>query len=73
MYRLALISIESGACVANPIYKTDQECYDQLDAMKKLSGSVHFDEDEEGRRYVVPARPNDFIIVIEPVHVEEVL
>lgn len=70
MFRLALIAVQSGACVANPVYKTEQECFDQIEAMNLATGGVQLDVDVDGRKYIVPARPNDFVIVIEPLEGE---
>lgn len=71
MFRLALIAVESGACVANPVYETEEECYEQIHSMTFDTGKVKLDKDLDGRTYIVPARPNDFVFVIEPVMDED--
>lgn len=74
MYRLALIAIESGACVANPVYETEKECFDQANMIYNAplgETSVQFEADLDGRKYIVPVKPNSFVVVVEPVTEEE--
>ena len=74
MYRLALIAIESGACVANPVYETEKECFDQANMIYDAglgAETVQLESDVEGRKYIIPVRPKDFVVIIEPVVTEE--
>jgi len=75
MYRLAIIAIESGACVANPVYETEKECFDQVNKIYNSGLGkeiIQFNEDVDGRKYIVPVKPRDFIAMIEPVNDEEI-
>lgn len=68
MFRLGIIAIESGACVANPVYGTEKECFDQIETLDRKPGeSVQLETDIDGRKYIVPGKGTAYIYVVEPV------
>lgn len=72
MYRLAFIAIESGACVANPIYETEEECMEQLKSALSSQGPRQvLASDVFDRRYSIPTRMDRFVVVIEPVEEDQ--
>jgi len=72
MFRLALIAIESGACVANPVYQSEKECFEQIDVIISTPRpSVQLATDVFGRKYIVPCGEKTFVMVVEPVEEED--
>lgn len=77
MYRLAIISVQSGACIANPIYKTEKECFDEANRLYNPplgDSTIQLGQSEDGRKYIIPIKPTDFVVIVEPVEpdIEEV-
>ena len=71
MFRLAIVSIASGMCIANPIYTTKDQCKIELDLLSNSEEPLHkLKPDETGREYIVPSN-TPFAFIIEPVIDEE--
>ena len=72
LYRVAFISIQSGACVANPeyAYESDaQALYDEFfDCLDDVSCShLITPTDANGRSFTVPIGHGLYVVVTEPV------
>lgn len=72
MYRLAVISIESGMCIANPVYREKETCVRVLEEIFETgAGEMHIcPEDVTGRFYYINGE-GVYNFVIESVHEEE--
>lgn len=71
MFRLAIVSIASGMCIANPIYKTKEECEAEMNILTMSDQTYHrLSVDETDRTYVVPT-DSTFAFIIEPVIEED--
>lgn len=70
MYRLAVISIDSGQCIANPIYKTFDDAKAELDGFIQSKKSSVYQylyrmDSECGKNFFIPLKSN-LSFVIEP-------
>ena len=71
MYRLAIISIESGMCIANPVYREFETCERILEEIINPEEQLYqCPEDITSRFYYINTHV-DYNFVIEPVHEEE--